>query len=65
MTTKNCWLVVADKPKSPWLTGWDYGLGFFPRKVFYKKDAKALAEEVKSKGGLNVRVVRDNATQWQ
>ena len=29
----------------------DFRDGFFPRRVYYKKDALALQEEVKKKGG--------------
>jgi len=43
------WVVKLIKP-IPVLNN-DYRDDFFPRTYHYKRDAKALAEEVKSKGG--------------
>jgi hypothetical protein len=41
------WLVKLTKqPKTN-----DFPAGFFPRKVYYKKDAVKLVEEITSKGG--------------
>ncbi len=37
-------------------TGWDFRSDFFPRKLFYKKDAKELAEEAKKKGGKDISI---------
>ena len=50
------YLVHATAPIHSENKGWDFRGDFFPRKVYYKKDAKELAEEAKQKGGKDVRI---------
>ena len=47
MAKPSGWVVVLTK--KPTLN--DFRDGFFPRAFHYKKDAQALADEVKKKGG--------------
>ena len=49
------WIVKAEK--GPALL-WDYPDDYFPRKFYYKKDAKKFAIMVAKKGGKNVLVER-------
>jgi hypothetical protein len=49
------YLVHAIAPRGG-IKGWDFRGDFFPRKVYYKKDALALAQEAKAKGGSGVKV---------
>ena len=41
------WVVTVTKP----MDRDDFREGFFPRKLYYKRDAEALAREVRAKGG--------------
>lgn len=50
------YLVHATAPFRGGVKGWDFQHGYFPRKIYYKKDALALAQEAKAKGGTNVKL---------
>ena len=50
------YLVHATPPHPLSNKGWDFRADYFPRKIRYKKDALALAQEAKSKGGSNVKL---------
>lgn len=43
---KNGWVVKATRPSNP-LADWPWPIGYFPRNVHYKTEAKTLAESVK------------------
>lgn len=50
------YLVHATAPSRGGNKGWDFKGDHFPRKIKYKKDALALAQEAKAKGGTNVKL---------
>lgn len=57
------WTVYATAPSNTWNTGWDFRDGYFPREVYGKVYAEALASEARRKGGKDVRV--EKATKEQ
>ncbi len=51
---KQKWVVTVQSIK-PGL-GWDFPKDYFPRKFYYKRDAKTLRDEAERKGGQGVFV---------
>lgn len=52
---KQKWIVTAPRSITPGL-GWDFPKDYFPRKFYYKRDAKVLRDEAERKGGCDVFV---------
>jgi hypothetical protein len=50
------YLVHATPPSKMLNKGWTFKPGHFPRKVHYKNEALALAQEAKAKGATNVKL---------
>ena len=50
------YLVHATAPFRGGNKGWDFKGNYFPRQVRYKREALALAQEAKAKGGTNVKL---------
>ena len=50
------WVVYATPPSLNENKPWDFRDAYFPRHIYYKKDALILAQEAKDKGGKDVRI---------
>ncbi len=50
------WIVKVTPPVGGWTT---YKPDYFPRKVYYKKDALVLAEEARKAGGTAITVTKE------
>ncbi len=50
------YLVHVDPPSKFLNSGWNWADRYFPRMIYYKKDAKILAQKAKENGGTNIRI---------
>ena len=48
--------ITLNPPSTLKNNGWDYPEGYFPRKTYYKRDAKAIAARATFLGATNVKI---------